>query len=292
MPDEGMCPPSQHWDSITQSCVNTNSGGGVANPNPGGGYGYGNCPPGQVSGPTPSGCMPANGDLTKGPCPGGESREESSGLCLCPGGQCRDIVSKTCREPHNGEQQNWTDDIERPTGGGRGYCRPKDSGWQALGAGGGGAMSTTGGFDDIWQQIQGMLNTKSRYTPKVMGQLTGQAKAREQSQNTVAMNTANADMARRGIFQSPVAAALAQKAKAPAAEGFNKAVSDLNIAKVNADAQDKMFAVQAAMQWVQMQMQGRQFDANLALAYQRLQQEWAMLQAQLSDPYRLLSGVV
>ncbi len=144
-------------------------------------------------------------------------------------------------------------------------------------------------FGDVWSQIQGLLQSPSRFTPEVIGRLTGQAKEREAGQNQASKASIDADTARRGIFRSPVAAGLVQKARIPAAEGFNKAVTDISLAKVNADAQDKMFAVQAAMQWVQMMMQGNQFDANLQLAYKRLQQEMTMLQTQLNDPLRLIS---
>jgi hypothetical protein len=147
-------------------------------------------------------------------------------------------------------------------------------------------------FDSIWSQIQDILKSPSRYTPELMAQLQGQAKNRQAGETQVATDAATADQVRRGIFSSPLSAALTQKAREPAAANFDKSVTDIGLAKVNADAQDKMFAVQAAMQWVQMMMQQRQFDANLKLAYARLLQEWKTLQAQLSDPNRLLGGVL
>jgi hypothetical protein len=234
-------------------------------------------------------------DLGASPCPHGATAEPGSGACFCGDGECRDVVSGQCRPYNpNREKVNETDDITRPGGGGRGYCRQLDPGQQAHpgGSGGGGNSGGLSQFSNIWDQIQALLHSPSRFTPEVMANLEGLAKQREAGQVQVATDAASADQVRRGIYSSPLAAALTQKAREPAATDFNKSVSDLKIAKVNADAQDKMFAVQASMQWVQMMMQQNQFDANLKLAYARLLQEWQMLQAQLSDPYRLLNGVI
>lgn len=230
-----------------------------------------------------------------GTCPKGATAEPGSGACFCGDGECRDVVSGECRKYNsNNEKVNETDDITRPTGGGRGFCRQLDPGTagQGAGAGGGGGTGAIPGGGDVWAQIEALLKSPSRYTPEVMAQLTGLAKNNEESQIKAATDAAASDQVRRGIYSSPLAAALTQKAGQPAAQAYDKSIGDLNIAKVNADAQDKMFAVQAAMQWVQMQMQQKQFDSNLKLAYARLLQEWQMLQAQLNDPYRLLAGVV
>lgn len=295
----------------------TNGGTGGNTPTPGGepptsggsggGGGAGTTPPANVPGcdcvhftyetghPCFQKCKDASNpstDPAKSPCPGGATAEPGSGACFCGDGECRDVVSGECRGFNpNREKVNETDDITRSTGGGRGYCRQLDPGQQGQGGGGGGGA--TGGnsgmsqYGDIWSQIQGLLKSPSRYTPEVMAQLLGLAKQREAGQNQASTDASTADQVRRGIFSSPLGAALSQQAKQGAATDFNKASGDLSIAKVNADAQDKMFAVQASMQWVQMMMQQNQFDANLKLAYARLLQEWQMLQAQLNDPLRL-----
>jgi hypothetical protein len=105
-------------------------------------------------------------------CPAGQQmingRCRHAGDFPCPEGQCKDKVTGQCRSfnPRR-EKANETDDIERASGGGRGFCKMRErpgaaDGGPAMGAGaggfagagaGGGGGSSAGAEDQYFQRL-------------------------------------------------------------------------------------------------------------------------------------------
>lgn len=173
------------------------------------------------------------------------------------------------------------------------------------GSGGGGGLGTaTGGFGDVDAMlrriIEGQLqNPTSRYTPENMQRLLGQTRATAEDQRQRVADQVTEDAAARGVLGSGATGT----ALANAAIAANRTVAgeqaNLDRAKIDADFEDRRAAMQdafnylnSARDWAYKQqmtaLQRQQFDANLALAYARMQQEWDQMQAEWG--YRFLDG--
>lgn len=129
-------------------------GGGPASPGPapgpggplGGVFRTSQAPTGGGPGESPlGGGAPATGGQNRnnspaaGSCPPGQQmingRCRHAGDFPCPPGQCKDVHSGECRSPGRNEKINETDDIERASGGGRGFCKQREAGRGGRGGG-------------------------------------------------------------------------------------------------------------------------------------------------------------
>jgi len=141
----------------------------------------------------------------------------------------------------------------------------------------------------------------SRYTPEAIAALLSQTKMTAEDQSAQERDAINEDAAARGVL----GAGATGTALANARIGANRTVANeqgnIARAKIDADFQDKQQAIQNAQtyldqarDWAYKQqmtaMQRQQFEANLSLAYARMQQDWDSLKAQYG--YQSLLGGV
>lgn len=194
-------------------------------------------------------------------------------------------------------------------GGGGSYGGPMggpggNPGGGGPGGGGGPVFNPGAGFGGIDAQLQALISgnlngQNSRYSPSVVGHLLSGAKASAEDQNQQNRQQIMEDAAARGVL----GAGATGNALIASSIGANRQVADarnkIESDKINADFQDKRAAMQDAFEylnsardWAYKQqmtaMQRQQFDANLQLAYARMQQEWDQMQAQAG--YRLLGS--
>ncbi len=253
------CPGGYYWDEQQKRCkleLYDPSGGGYPDPRP----------PGDKQ----KGANPPYGD------PGGDAFQMP-----CPPDQCKDVVSGVCRRYNpNREKVNMTDDIERESGGGRGYCRKTDGGGGggrggggAFGGGDGGAGGGHGGFGpsgpDVgvdpaqqFKELQGvggnysklisdfvsgvLEGDQTRYSPEVMQDLYAGSKAQVEGQTTQAIDALNSDLARRGIYRSPAGAGMAAEVRREGDRAFSEDARQFRIEKATKDFEDKLSAVDRA----------------------------------------------
>lgn len=198
----------------------------------------------------------------------------------CPPGQCKDVVSGICRNPQGFEKVNMTDEWERPTGGGRGYCRKRDGGkgGGGLGEGGGGGHGGGGGgggggkggpgsgFDptggkapfDLWgvgQNIDTMIQDflkgviegrQTRYSPEVVQDMMAGEKRTSEAQYANDVEGINEDLAARGLYRSPVGADLAAEARMGADQRFSEGARQIRVDKAKQDFEDRIAGVDRA----------------------------------------------
>jgi hypothetical protein len=298
-PGTSNCPEGYEWESPTGRCRPK-------------------CPQGQSwNGST---CVSRSGSPSgdpTAPCPPGETREASSALCLCPGSQCRDIGSKQCRDPRGNEKTNFTDDIERDTGGGRGYCRPVDPGSSGGGAGGGGGVGgpSTGApsvspyagmFDaqnkDIWDTLRPILKGKqTRYSPEVMARLDAQGKVASRGEARAGVDAVISNSISRGMGRSGIASRGIENVQRQAVQTYSDIANKNQIEKVRADFEDKMTALKMAEEHLSRlqsfvvaldtnQASREASMATIALGYARIQAEMAMLQKRLAADMEIAQG--
>lgn len=300
-PGTSNCPAGYVWEAPTGRCRPQ-------------------CPQGQTWDGTQGTCISrsgsASGDPTA-PCPPGETREASSALCLCPGGQCRDIGSKQCRAPRGNEKLNETDDIERSTGGGRGYCRPLDPG--SSGGGGAGGAGGAGGpnsgpsvspyasmFDsqnkDIWDTLRPILKGKqTRYSPEVMARLDAQGKLASRGEARAGVDSVLSNSISRGLGRSGIASRGIENVQRQAVTTYSEIANKNQIEKVRADFEDKMQALKMAEEHLaRLQSFVIALDTNqasreasmatIALGYARINAEMAMLQKRLAADMEIAQG--
>jgi hypothetical protein len=302
------CPPGTKWYSPSRECVPK-------------------CPQGQTWDPEINSCRSrsgsVSGDLTAG-CPPGETREQSSAICRCPEGQCRDINSKACRPPRRNEKVNETDDIERATGGGRGYCRPLDPGQVPTGGGGGGGggASGMGGasgnfgigggaglstmFDaqakSIWDNLAPIMSgQQTRYSPEVMARLDANAKAASRGEARAGRDAVLRDAITRKVGRSGIASRGIANVERQAVTDYTQTSNQNQIEKVRADFGDRMAALDAAEKWLaQMQSYVATLDqtaagrekaiAEIALGYARIKADRDNLEKRLQTDILIANG--
>lgn len=172
------------------------------------------------------------------------------------------------------------------------------------GGGGGPVFNPGAGFGGIDAQLQALISgnltgQNSRYNPLAVQTLTGQAKANAEDQAAQSRAELESDAAARGMFGAGNTVSQLSSIRANANRQVANESANIQRAKIDADFQDKRAAMQdafeylnAARDWAYKQqmtaMQRQQFDANLQLAYARMQQEWDQMQAQAG--YRLLGS--
>lgn len=182
-------------------------------------------------------------------------------------------------------------------GGGPGGGYPGGGGGGIGGSGGGGfgnpATMGFGGLSDQLQQlIQGNLSGQpSRYTPEAIATLLSQTKATAEDQSEQMRNAINEDAAARGVLGAGSTGTALANARIAANRTVAGEQGSIAREKITADYQDKQQAIQNAQTFLDQardwaykqqmtQMQREQFNANLALAYARMQQEWDQLEYQ------------
>lgn len=249
--------------------------------------------PNQTPGTPPSSC-PAGQVIVNGQC-------RFPGDYPCPPGTCKDVGSGACRQPGANEKVNETDDIERDTGGGRGYCRQRSGGGGGGGAGGPAAPRPPSFADPanlqsdiIWQEILKRLNAPSRYTPEVMSAFKGEIKGQGDRERELQVQASDESLQRRGLIRSPIAAEAERQIRGNVSQGMLAENNKLMRAKIDADYQDKSQAIKEGMDWInslrdfvaRSSATRAQYDvgmANVQLGYARLQQEMSMLREQYTQ---------
>lgn len=160
------------------------------------------------------------------------------------------------------------------------------------------AASTSFG-NDLQAELTKDLNAPSRYTPEALqamyAEITKQSAGRiRRGSAAVKANAAGRGMSRAGS----VDAALRGVRDASETQRGTDVVG-VQTAKINADYQDKMGAIDRAQKYLDslrdneyryslMAEQRRQFDSNLALAYANLAQQKQLLAAQFQQQFDLL----
>lgn len=197
----------------------------------------------------------------------------------------------------------------RPVGnaGGPGSGAPSYPAGPGGGAGGPGSgfyqasQGGAGGIEELLSRIiRGDLeNRTSRYSPEAVAALLSQSKATAEDQSIQQRDAINEDAAARGVLGAGSTGTALANARATANRQVANDQSAIAREKITADFQDRQQAIQNAQRDLDMardwaykqqmtQMQREQFNANLALAYARMQQEWDQLQARFG--YGLLDG--
>ena len=194
-----------------------------------------------------------------------------------------------------------------PAGSAGGTSGGSDFGGGGLGGGGGlaglGAPGAggLGGLDAALQKIiMGQLeNPTSRYTPENMATLLSGTKATAEDQARAEQDAIREDAAARGVLGAGATGTALSNARISANRTVAGEQQNIARAKIDADYQDRVTALQQAQQYLdqsrdwlyKQQMRGdqrQQFEANLSLAYARLQQDWDQMQAQFG--YGLING--
>lgn len=295
------CSPGMFWDSVLCKCKLEREGDlppGPPKPSeppnapPGGGV----CPPNTPPGPATC-------------CPAGTVWRTDSRKCEPPDERSRNGL-ETCPEPASAHincppNQTWCDFdtaswrcAGAPGGGGGGGGR---------GGAGGGGGTTKPNFTDpalaqsgyLWSVIEKMLGGPSRYTPEVMSSLMGGIKTGAERAAANQTEESNADLASRGIARSTVAAEAQRGIRANVYDQVLEGRNQINRAKIDADYQDKLAALQAAQQWIDSlrnfvaqsnatQAQKEAAMANITLGYARLQQEQSMMRENYAQQIQLL----
>lgn len=210
--------------------------------------------------------------------------------------------ANTCEEtPDNcppGTQAFGKNDCRRPGDipGGGGY------GGSAGGAGGGSIFGNPNDFAKLLEgHLRNFLNQPSRYSPQVLQSLFSGIKSQTAHQTAAGEAAARADAARRGMSRSGATGAAVAAARRGAESGALSSYTAIQQAKVNADQEDKVAALDRAQKYLDSlrdnlyrqdlsATQRSQFQANLALAYANIQNSWDRLRAE--QGYSALNGAV
>lgn len=252
------------------------------------------CPPGKVWNPVKEKCVfsPYDPDYPNEPPiknpmnvyqPPDEGPAGGDGM-PCPSSQCKDVVSGVCRSFNpKREKVNMTDDIERESGGGRGYCRKLDFGGGGGGAFGGGAAGGGGGgphgggggggtgpapgaaFNGINPDLlgvgseisssmeaflKGAIGGQTRYTPEVMQDILAGSKAETEGQVAQSTDQLNSDLAQRGLARSTYGAGEAAAVRRAGDQRFSESSRQLRMDKAKTDFEDKLAAVDRAQAYL------------------------------------------
>lgn len=182
---------------------------------------------------------------------------------------------------------------------GQNECRPVE--WVQQHGGGGGSQPSQGGpgfpgGGGIDQSIQSLLQQMlqpggTRYSPEVMQMLLAGVKQQAAGGAERGIASAKSDAAARGMLQSGRTGARIDAIRRGAESSVLGAQVDITKAKIDADRQDKLDALDRAQKWLDslrdnmyrtdLSMQQRQqFAANLSLAYAQIQAQFDLLKAQ------------
>lgn len=254
--------------------------------------GVGACPPGTPNGP--AAC-----------CPPGTVWRNDTKRCEPPDERSKN-AKETCPEPPNVScppgQGTWCDFDTMEW-----KCAPNGNGGGGGGTGGGGGArapmpAIPGAFqaDTLWAEIEKRLKgTDTRYTPGVMSSLLGEVKQGAEARAGRDIESSDADLQRRGLLRSTIAAGAARDIRAGASSQVMAGRNQIMRAKIDADYQDRTQAIQAAQAWIDSlrsyvasaNATAASRDAamaNITLGYARLQQEMAMLRERYQQQLQLL----
>ncbi len=206
----------------------------------------------------------------------------------------RDTRHWQCVPNAGGQQANPDQNQQGGGGGGGGGPQPGGGG----GGGGGGGPQPFGGFKAgpqvtdfnnlLQQKITDALNSPSRYSPEVLQELFGNIAADSSSRIDRESAAVRENAAGRGLSRAGQTDAALRSVRAGAETARGQAKQTVDIAKVNADYEDKMGALDRAQKFLDSMRdseyrytllgeQRRQFDANLALGYANLQNQVTLL---------------
>ncbi len=266
-----------------------------------------------------------------GPCPPGQQRHPTRGDCRFPGdmpcgpNQCKDVVTGVCRRIYGNEAINDTDDTERPTGGGRGYCTQNTPGSGGGGSGGGFMQGAGGGTrpggsmvpgfnwdrfnkllsignnlaDPATNWLKSVLEGGTRYSPQVMQWLAAQGKSEAEGQLSSSRDSLNEELAARGVARGNFGATRSAQLRDDTNARLSGQMNQHRVTKVNADFEDKVVAVNRMLGYVnelrtyaaQLNMteaEREKLEATIKLGYEQLKQQFSMLQMQLASNKELL----
>lgn len=273
-------------------------------------------------------------DDNKGSCP--EGTPGGYAAC-CPDGPNGQRVwrpdTKTCE--YEDDRQKRGEDTCRDNGGLPIKCPPGQESWcnfttgtqqcasTGAGNGGGGGAGGGGGYGpgspstgygygdgsevgadinaELKKYIRKLLKEPSRYTPQVLQALYGQIASQSSGQITRGEREVRADAARRGMSRAGSVAAGIRDVIGTAEGQRGQATVGVQVAKINADYQDKMGALDRAQKYLDSMRdnayryallgeQRRQFDANLTLAYANLAHQKSLLQMNLQSQWDMLQS--
>lgn len=175
------------------------------------------------------------------------------------------------------------------------------AGGGAGGAGGGGSVGTAatsggGAGSDLAAQIEqvlknGLSGADSRYNSQAMQGLLAQIKQNVESQRKTQIRQADESAASRGMSRSGAAGVNEAKINAAAGASFTNQYADVLKAKIDADYQDKMGALDRSQKYLDSlrdemyrrdmsAIQQQQFKANLDLAYANIKAQRDALASQ------------
>lgn len=180
-------------------------------------------------------------------------------------------------------------------------------GGAAAGGGGGGGASQPklvpdpagGQAQVVWEALMQRLAGGSRYTPEVMASLLGETKQTAEAQANRQTEESNADLARRGLSRSTIAAEGQRQIRANVYAQVLARRNEILRAKIDADYQDKSETLNEMMNWVNSlrDFTARQFStqssrdvgmANVNLGYAQIQQQMNMLRERYAQQLSLL----
>jgi hypothetical protein len=264
-----------------------NSDRGAPNPEPPADQGGpGNCPPGEVwhCWPAPCRCEPpdALSKADKDTCDWGTQPEPRE--CYWCDFDTQQWVRGWCGETKGG-------------GGGGGGAKSSGGG----GAGGaGGPSGASANFNAYLEQIiRGTLDAGSRYTPEALQAMYGEISRQASNQIHKGERDVRAEAARRGMSRAGSTDASIRAVREGAERQRGQAIVGVQTAKINADFQDKLAAIDRGQhfldsmrdsehRWALMSEQRKQFDANLALSYANLAQQRSNLQMQMQQQWDMM----
>lgn len=159
-------------------------------------------------------------------------------------------------------------------------------------------------FQDLLEKmIRDALAQPSRFSPEVLQSLYGEIARQASGQIARGERGVRAEAARRGLSRAGQTAAAIREVRAGAEAQRGQAGTNLQLAKVNADYQDRNAALDRAQNYLnslrdseyRLQAsteQRRQFDANLALAYAQLAQQRELLSMQLQSSWDMMMASI
>jgi hypothetical protein len=251
------------------------------------------CPPGQVPKSNGQGCKPASQWYDESENELSKAGKETCDPMAHPGIKDGRYDCYWC----NFTTRKWE----------RGYCPPGGAGGAASGSGVAraasqaitpGAGSTAFGAD-LEKYIRDALASPSRYTPQALQALYGEIARQSSGQIARGERAVRADAARRGMSRAGQTSAALRAVREGAEAQRGQATVGVQTAKLTADFQDKMSALDRAQRYLDSlrdneyrymlaSEQRRQFDANLALGYANLNQQRTLLQMSLQSQWDML----
>jgi hypothetical protein len=153
----------------------------------------------------------------------------------------------------------------------------------------------------IEKMLRDAMAAPSRFTPEALQALYGQITRQASGQVTRGERGVRSNAAQRGMSRAGSTEAALRGVREGAESQRGQAVVGVQMAKINADYQDKMGALDRAQRYLDSlrdseyrlivtSEQRRQFDANLALSYANLEEQRTRLQMMLQSEWDKLQA--